>query len=132
MAWSSGECAACSPMTRPGPQPTCRWQYPACRPGRACVYAGQSLFYLTAAEYRIGAWDDALLHGELAVSLAHDTDRAGEFAFTHAYAALVPAARDWQLASAHVEASRAAARTATATGKTARGDGPRRARVRPR
>lgn len=88
--------------------------------GASVRYAGQSLFYLTAAEYRIGAWDDALLHGELAVSLAHDTDRTGEFAFTHAYAALVPAARgDWQLASAHVEASRAAARTATATGKTA-------------
>ena len=88
--------------------------------GASVRYAGQSLFYLTAAEYRIGAWDDAILHGELAVSLAHDADRTGEFAFAHAYAALVPAARgDWQLASAHVEASRTAARTATATGKTA-------------
>ncbi len=88
--------------------------------GASVRYAGQSLFYLTAAEYRLGAWDDAVLHGELAVSLAHDTDRAGEFAFAHAYAALVPAARgEWQLAAAHVEAARAAARTATATGKTA-------------
>ena len=90
------------------------------RAGVSVRYAGQCLFYLTAAEYRLGDWDDAVMHGELAVSLAHDTDRAGEFAFVHGYAALVPAARgDWQLAGAHVEASRAAARTATATGKTA-------------
>jgi len=88
--------------------------------GVSVRYAGQCLFYLTAAEYRLGRWDDATIHGELAVSLAHDTDRAGEFAFAHGYAALVPAARgDWQLAGAHVDASRAAARTATATGKTA-------------
>ena len=94
--------------------------WPGLRGGVSVRYPGECLTYLADAEYRIGAWDDALLHGELAVSLAQDTDRTGEFAFTHAYAALVPAARgDWQLASAHVEASRAAARSATATGKTA-------------
>ena len=90
------------------------------RAGVNVRYAGQCLFYLTAAEYRLGRWDDATIHGELAVSLAHDADRTGEFAFSHGYAALVPAARgDWQLAGAHVEAAQAAARTATATGKSA-------------
>ena len=72
---------------------------------------GMALVYLSAAEYRLGAWDDALMHSALAVSLAHDADRTWDFAFVHGYAALVPAARgDWQLAGAHVEASRAAAR----------------------
>jgi len=89
--------------------------------GASVRYAGQSLFYLTAAEYRLGAWDDALLHGELAVSLAHDTDRTGEFAFAHAYAAIVPAARgtgSWPVPMWRLRERRA--RTATATGKTAR------------
>ncbi len=58
---------------------------------------GHCLVYLSDAEYRIGAWDDALMHSELAVSLAHDSDRSWDFAFVHGYAALVPAARgDWQ------------------------------------
>ena len=63
------------------------------RAGVSVRYTGECLFYLTAAEYRLGAWDDAVVHGELAVSLAQDTDRTGEFAFAHGYAALVPAAR---------------------------------------
>ena len=69
------------------------------------------LLYLSDAEYRLGAWDDALMHSALVVSLSHDSDRTWDYAFVHGYAALVPAARgDWQLAGAHVEASRAAAR----------------------
>jgi ATP/maltotriose-dependent transcriptional regulator MalT len=81
---------------------------------------GMGLVYLSDAEYRLGAWDDALMHSALAVSLAHDADRTWDFAFVHGYAALVPAARgDWQLAGAHVEASRAAARAfGTGTGVT--------------
>ena len=81
---------------------------------------GHCLVYLSDAEYRLGAWDDALIHSELAVSLAHDSDRTWDSAFVHGYAALVPAARgDWQLAGAHVEASRAAARAfGTGTGVT--------------
>ncbi len=79
---------------------------------------GHCLVYLGDAEYRLGAWDDALLHCELAVSLARDSDRTWDLAFVHGYAALVPAARgDWQRATAHVEASRAAARAfGTGTG----------------
>jgi DNA-binding CsgD family transcriptional regulator len=73
-------------------------------------YPGQCLTFLTNAEYRLGAWDDALNHGELAVSLAQDNDRTWALAFAHAHAAIVPANRgDWKLAAAHVEASRAAA-----------------------
>jgi ATP/maltotriose-dependent transcriptional regulator MalT len=81
---------------------------------------GHALIYLSDAEYRLGAWDDAVMHSALAVSLAHDADRTWDFAFVHGYAALVPAARgDWQLAGAHVEASRAAARAfGTGTGVT--------------
>jgi len=90
------------------------------RAGVRSTYSSQRLVYLSDAEYRLGAWDDALMHSALAVSLAHDADRTLDLAFVHGYAALVPAARgDWQLAGAHVEASRAAARDfGTGTGVT--------------
>jgi len=90
------------------------------RAGVRSTYSSQRLVYLSDAEYRLGAWDDALMHSALAVSLAHDADRTLDLAFVHGYAALVPAARgDWQLAGAHVEASRAAARAfGTGTGVT--------------
>ena len=79
------------------------------RAGVSSHHPGHCLVYLSDAEYRLGAWDDALLHCELAVSLARDSDRTWDSAFMHGYAALVPAARgDWQRAGAHVEASRAA------------------------
>jgi DNA-binding CsgD family transcriptional regulator/tetratricopeptide (TPR) repeat protein len=80
------------------------------RGGVSVHFPGYCMACLAEAEYRLGAWDDALLHAELAVSLAHDTDRTWALAYAHAYAAVVPVARgDWQLAGAHVEASRAAA-----------------------
>jgi DNA-binding CsgD family transcriptional regulator/tetratricopeptide (TPR) repeat protein len=90
------------------------------RAGVSSPYSGQRLVYLSDAEYRLGAWDDALMHSALAVSLAHDADRTWDFAFVHGYAALVPAARgDWQLAGAHAQASRTAARAfGTGTGVT--------------
>lgn len=73
-------------------------------------YAGQCLGFLADAEYRLGHWDAATVHAELAVSLANDTERTWDYGFTHAYAALVPAARgDFDVAQVHVEASRAAA-----------------------
>jgi DNA-binding CsgD family transcriptional regulator len=91
------------------------------RAGVSLSNPGQCLTYLCDAEYRLGAWDDALTHSALSVSLAHDFDRTWDFAFVHAYAALVPAARgDWELAGAHVEASLAAVRAiGTGTGVTA-------------
>jgi ATP/maltotriose-dependent transcriptional regulator MalT len=80
------------------------------RAGVSLRYPGQCLTFLAEAEYRLGAWDDAHTHAELAVSLAQGNDRTWALAFAHAHAAIVPADRgDWQLAAAHVEASRAAA-----------------------
>ena len=90
------------------------------RAGVSSPYDSQRLVYLSDTEYRLGAWDDALTHSALAVSLAHDADRTWDFAFVHGYAALVPAARgDWELAGAHTRASRAAAQAfGTGTGVT--------------
>ena len=147
----------------PPPRPRCRaktptlW-YPAAWPGlwagdfagavadlsaavarlRAGVplrYAGVCLGYLAGAEYRLGRWDDAVVHAELAVSLAHDTDRVFDLGLVHGVSALVPAARgDWELAAEHVrmatEAAQAfgvpvaiiAAATARAFLAAARGD----------
>jgi DNA-binding CsgD family transcriptional regulator/tetratricopeptide (TPR) repeat protein len=80
------------------------------RAGVSVRYPGYCMAYLAEAEYRLGNWDDVLLHAELAVSLAQDTEWAWALAYAHAYAAVVPVARgDWELARFHVEASQAAA-----------------------
>ena len=69
------------------------------------------LTHLALAEWRLGSWDDAVVHAELAVSLARDADRAWEFALVHYVAAVVPALRgEWETASAHVEMAAQAAR----------------------
>ena len=69
------------------------------------------LAHLALAEWRLGSWDDAVVHAELAVSLAHDADRAWEFGFVHYAAAVIPALRgDWEAARAHVEMATEAAR----------------------
>ena len=98
-------------------------------------HPSQGLGMLTAAEFRLGSWDDASVHGELAVSLSHDADRVWDYAFVHGHAALVPACRgDWDAAAAHVDAAGVAAEmfgaanavavaaTARATLAAARGD----------
>ena len=73
--------------------------------------ASQCLAHLALAEWRLGSWDDAVVHAELAVSLARDADRALEFSFVHFVAAVVPALRgDWEAASAHVRLATQAAR----------------------
>ena len=77
----------------------------------------QCLSYLAGSEWRLGAWDDAVVHGELAVSLARDADRVWEFGLVHGVAAMVPALRgDWEVASAHLE-------MATKAGKASRAPG---------
>jgi DNA-binding CsgD family transcriptional regulator len=88
------------------------------RAGISLAYPGQCLYYLADAEYRLGAWDDALIHSQLAVSLARDADRTWDFPFVHAVAAIVPAARgDWSVAEGHVQASWAAVKAiGTGTG----------------
>ena len=97
--------------------------------------ASQCLSHLAVAEYHLGYWDDAVMHAELAVSLARDADRVWDLGYLHTTAAVVPALRgDWEVASAHVrmatEAAQAvgdvgavgAAATARAFLATARGD----------
>jgi DNA-binding CsgD family transcriptional regulator/tetratricopeptide (TPR) repeat protein len=80
------------------------------RAGVPLRYAGLCLGYLAGAEYCLGCWDDAVVHTELAVSLARDADRVFDLGLVHSVAALVPAARgDWELAGAHVRMATEAA-----------------------
>jgi len=61
---------------------------------------------LGQAEYRLGCWDDAVVHCDLAVSIAADADQTWFGPFYHAMACLVRAARgQWELATAHAEAA---------------------------
>ena len=79
--------------------------------------ASQCLSYLAGAEWRLGSWDDAMVHAELAVSLALDADRAWEFGLLHGVAAVVPALRgEWEVASAHVRMASEAAQVSGAPG----------------
>jgi DNA-binding CsgD family transcriptional regulator len=78
--------------------------------------SGLPFYMLTAAislgwvEYRLGEWDDAVVHGDLAVSLVEDTDQLWYRSFARSAAALVWAARGgWSVAETHVAAARAAA-----------------------
>ena len=74
------------------------------RAGVPLRHASHCLCYLAGAEYRLGFWDDAVTHAELAVSLAQDADRVQDLGFVHSVAAVVPALRgDWEVADTHVQ-----------------------------
>ena len=74
------------------------------RAGIPLRHASHCLCYLAGAEYRLGFWDDAVTHAELAVSLAQDADRVQDLGFVHSVAAVVPALRgDWEVADTHVQ-----------------------------
>src|SRR6266511_2619218 len=61
---------------------------------------------LGQAEYRLGCWDDAVVHCDLAVSIAADADQTWFGPFWHAMACLVRATRgQWGPATAHAEAA---------------------------
>ena len=65
---------------------------------------------LATAEYRMGDWDDASVHGQLAASLAEDADQTWLLAEAHAAACAPLAGRgDWEAATAHADAARRAA-----------------------
>ncbi len=82
--------------------------------------ASVCLSYLATAEHSLGSWDDAVVHGELAVSLAQDAGRVWEFGLVHSVAAIVRAARgDWELASAHVRTAADAAQALGDWGRSA-------------
>jgi DNA-binding CsgD family transcriptional regulator len=67
------------------------------------VYMFSATGYLAEAEYRLGEWDDAIVHSDLAVSLVEDTDQLWFRAFAHSIATLVWAARgEWKQAETHV------------------------------
>jgi DNA-binding SARP family transcriptional activator/DNA-binding CsgD family transcriptional regulator/tetratricopeptide (TPR) repeat protein len=80
------------------------------RGGQPLTTASICLAQLASAEFRIGSWDDAMGHAELAVSLAYDAGRVLDLANAHSIAAVVPAVRgDWAAASAHVQLATQAA-----------------------
>ena len=71
--------------------------------------SSQCLSWLANAEFRLGAWDEALHHGERAVGLAQQREGLWNLGFAHALAARAPAARgDWTRAVTHLEAAREA------------------------
>jgi ATP/maltotriose-dependent transcriptional regulator MalT len=78
--------------------------------GGPLPWALGGLAFLADIEYRMGAWDDAIAHAELAVTLARDTeeDQAKDWlaTFVHAVAAFPLAARGaHERAAAHVSAA---------------------------
>jgi ATP/maltotriose-dependent transcriptional regulator MalT len=80
------------------------------RGGLSALNVAECLYLLSGAEYSLGYWDDALVHGELAAARAQDAGRGWEAAQAHGYAALVPLARgDFATAAARLEAARALA-----------------------
>jgi DNA-binding CsgD family transcriptional regulator len=86
------------------------------RDGLRVRYPGQALGYLAETAFRLGRWDEAQGHAELAVSLAEDAGRLCDLPFAHNVAARVAAFRgEWEQAAAHVGAAEHAAR-ASGTG----------------
>jgi DNA-binding CsgD family transcriptional regulator len=69
-----------------------------------------ALSVLGEAHYRLGDWDQAVVHGELAVSLARDTDQFLGLQQAHAQASYVHAGRgQFGLAEQHIDAAAALA-----------------------
>lgn len=82
----------------------------ATRSRPACASSLIALGFLAEAEYRLGAWDDSVAHGDLAVSLACDSDQVWLTGFVHAGASWALAARgDWAAAQDHVRGALGAA-----------------------
>jgi ATP/maltotriose-dependent transcriptional regulator MalT len=87
-----------------------RADFAASEPGAArwgpFMYRVSSLTFLSAVEYRLGAWDDAIAHGELGASIGEDADQAWMLSWLHAVAAAPLAARgEWAPAEAHAAAA---------------------------
>lgn len=68
-------------------------------------------FYLSETAYRLGCWDEAVIHAELAVSAAEDADQAWMAAIVHAVAVFPLAGRgEWERAENHARIAAEAAR----------------------
>jgi DNA-binding CsgD family transcriptional regulator/tetratricopeptide (TPR) repeat protein len=62
---------------------------------------------LAETEYRLGRWEDALTHADVAVSLGEDSDRVWDLPFVHAVASYPNSSRgNFAVAADHVEAAR--------------------------
>lgn len=69
-----------------------------------------ALFHLADAEYRIGRWDQATMHAELATSLSADTNAVWTLGLAHSVAVFPAAGRgEWDLARSHLESAEQAA-----------------------
>jgi hypothetical protein len=70
------------------------------------VRVTQAIGFLSEAEYRLGRFSEAEVHGELAVQAAHDAGRVWDLPLLHALAAYPSAARgDFDAAERHVRAA---------------------------
>jgi predicted ATPase/DNA-binding CsgD family transcriptional regulator len=83
-----------------------------CRQQGLPVIEALALTYLAWTEYRSGAWDDAILHAELAISTAQDTDQLWLLPLAHGAATAPLAGRgEWASAAEHCRVARQAAET---------------------
>ncbi len=83
------------------------------RGGLRLRYPGQALGYLAETAFRLGRWDEAAGHAELAVSMAEDAGRLSDLPFAHNLASRIAAFRgEWAPASAHAASAEHAARAA--------------------
>ncbi len=65
---------------------------------------------LAKTEYRLGHWDDGLIHADVAISLGEESDRTWDLSDIYAVASYLNAARgNWSVAAEQVEAARRAA-----------------------
>jgi DNA-binding NarL/FixJ family response regulator len=90
---------------------TLRQAVAAVRLGAPGTLGVQALSYLAETEFRLGRWDDAQLHADLAASVAHDTETVWSYAAAHAVASRIHAWRgDSSSAKDHQEQAQDAAR----------------------
>jgi DNA-binding CsgD family transcriptional regulator len=71
-----------------------------------------ALFYLCDTEYRLGRWDESMMHGELAASASEDAGQLWILALVHGIAIAPLAGRgDWEPAEQHARKAAQAAET---------------------
>jgi DNA-binding CsgD family transcriptional regulator len=76
------------------------------------VFRIGSLSHLASIEYRLGAWDDALTHVELALSVAEAADETWMLSYMHLIATAVLAGRgQWEAARSRADAAATLARS---------------------
>jgi DNA-binding NarL/FixJ family response regulator len=76
---------------------------------RSAAFRVTAADLLANVEYRLGCWDDAVVHSELALSIAEDAEQNWVVPLCHATAALIAAAKGgFEQASAHAETAQRA------------------------